>query len=183
MNFGKLLDLFSATWDLSWMTPSETGRLHKAEWARPGRMRAHGQLVTRRKIAFQVASPAADHPICPPCPRDALRVPQPNLLSGATGARALLTELSDGLQDQPRPDHPPYRRADPLICPQKPGAVAAIIRDCWADISVGIMSNFFAGKMNAGRALFFILLEILHLLGIKQMLPFRKCGKPQDRFP
>ena len=126
-DFGKLLDLFSARMDLSWMTP-ETLAQYKTEWARPGRMR--GMVNWYRASPLQVAAPGQPITDLPALPRDALGVSQPHLLIWGTGDTALLTDCLNGLEEL-APNLTIHRivGADHWICHQKPDEVAAIIRD------------------------------------------------------
>ncbi|MFD1193287.1 alpha/beta fold hydrolase [Seohaeicola saemankumensis] len=126
-DFAKLMDLFSARMDLSWMTPAKLAE-YKAEWARPGRMR--GMVNWYRASPLQVAPPGQPITDLPALPRDQLTLRQPHLLIWGTGDTALLTDCLDGLRDY-APDLTIRQidGADHWICHQKPDAVAAIIRD------------------------------------------------------
>ena len=126
-DFAKLMDLFSAKMDLSWMTPAKLAA-YKTEWARPGRMR--GMVNWYRASPLQVAPPGQPITDLPALPRDALRVPQPHLLIWGTGDTALLTDCLDGLEEL-APDLTIHRidGADHWIAHQQPDAVAALIRD------------------------------------------------------
>ena len=125
--FAKLMDLFSARMDLSWMTPERLAA-YRTGWARPGRMR--GMVNWYRASPLQVAVPGQPITDLPALPRDALRVIQPHLLIWGTGDTALLSDCLDGLDDL-APDLTIHRidGADHWICHQKPDAVAALIRD------------------------------------------------------
>jgi len=124
--FVRLMDLFSAKMDLSWMTPDRLED-YKTEWARPGRMR--GMVNWYRASPLLVAAPGQPITDLPALPRDALRVQQPHLLIWGTGDTALLTDCLDGLEDL-APDLTIHRitGADHWICHQKPDEVAALIR-------------------------------------------------------
>lgn len=126
-DFAKLMSLFSAKMDLSWMN-ADTLAAYKTEWARPGRMR--GMVNWYRASPLQVAAPGVPLTDLPTLPRNALCVPQPHLLIWGTGDTALLTACLDGLEDF-APDLTIHRieGADHWICHQKPDEVAAIIRD------------------------------------------------------
>ncbi|MDX5382616.1 MAG: alpha/beta hydrolase [Rhodobacterales bacterium] len=126
-DFAKLMDLFSAKMDLSWMTAGKLAE-YKAEWGRPGRMR--GMVNWYRASPLQVAPPGQPITDLPALPRDQLGISQPHLLIWGTGDTALLTDCLDGLQDY-APDLTIHRidGADHWICHQKPDEVAAIIRD------------------------------------------------------
>ena len=125
--FTKLMDLFSAKMDLSWMTAAKLEN-YKSEWARPGRMR--GMVNWYRASPLQVAPPGQPITDLPALPRDGLRVQQPHLLIWGTGDTALLTDCLDGLEDL-APDLTIHRidGADHWICHQKPDEVAALIHD------------------------------------------------------
>jgi epoxide hydrolase 4 len=126
-DFGKLLDLFSAKMDLSWMTPAKLAG-YKTEWARPGRMR--GMVNWYRASPLQVAAPGQPITDLPALPRAALVVSQPHLLIWGTGDTALLTDCLNGLEEL-APNLTIHRitGADHWICHQKPDEVAALIRD------------------------------------------------------
>ena len=126
-DFAKLMDLFSARMDLSWMTPAKLAE-YKTAWARPGRMR--GMVNWYRASPLQVAAPGQPITDLPALPRAALTVHQPHLLIWGTGDTALLTDCLDGLAEL-APDLTIHRvdGADHWICHQKPDAVAALIRD------------------------------------------------------
>lgn len=126
-DFAKLMSLFSARMDLSWMN-ADTLAAYKTEWARPGRMR--GMVNWYRASPLQVAAPGVPLTDLPTLPRNALCVSQPHLLIWGTGDTALLTACLDGLEDF-APDLTIHRieGADHWICHQKPDEVAAIIRD------------------------------------------------------
>jgi epoxide hydrolase 4 len=125
--FAKLMDLFSARMDLSWMTPERLAA-YRREWARPGRMR--GMVNWYRASPLQVAQPGRPLTDLPALPAAALRVQQPHLLIWGTGDTALLTDCLNGLEDLA--SHLTIHRingADHWICHQKPDEVAALIRD------------------------------------------------------
>ena len=125
--FAKLMDLFSAKMDLSWMTQAKRVA-YKTEWARPGRMR--GMVNWYRASPLQVAAPGQLITDLPELPRAALTVHQPHLLIWGTGDTALLTDCLDGLEAL-APNLTIHRidGADHWICHQKPDAVAALILD------------------------------------------------------
>lgn len=128
--FAKLMDLFSAKMDLSWMTPVKLAA-YTTEWGRPGRMR--GMVNWYRASPLQVAAPGQPIIDLPALPRAALTVHQPHLLIWGTHDTALLTDCLDGL-DELAPDLTIHRidGADHWICHQEPDAVAALILDWMA---------------------------------------------------
>jgi epoxide hydrolase 4 len=125
--FAKLMRLFSANMDLSWMTPAKLAA-YKTEWARPGRMR--GMVNWYRASPLQVAPPGEPLTNLPALPRDALNLHQPHLLIWGTGDTALRTDCLIGLADYaPNLTIHHIDGADHWICHQKPHAVAAMIRN------------------------------------------------------
>jgi epoxide hydrolase 4 len=128
--FAKLMDLFSAKMDLSWMT-SDKLAAYTTAWSRPGRMR--GMVNWYRASPLQVAAPGQPITDLPALPRAALTVTQPHLLIWGTGDTALLTDCLDGLEDLAL-DLTIHRidGADHWICHQKPDEVAALILDWMA---------------------------------------------------
>ncbi|MEL7099494.1 MAG: alpha/beta hydrolase [Pseudomonadota bacterium] len=92
--FEKLLALFSAKMDMSWLC-GETKDAYLAEWSRPGRLR--GMVNWYRASPLVVAKPGA--PAQPPAlPVDKLHVRCPHLLIWGSGDTALLPETTQGLE-------------------------------------------------------------------------------------
>ncbi len=123
-DFAKLMALFSAHMDLSWMTPERLTR-YKSAW--------RGNLKTMihwyRASPLVVAEPGTPCPV-PDMPLDKLMVPHPHLLIWAEDDTALLPEATHGLEafapDLTRVTLP---GADHWALHQKPGAVANILLD------------------------------------------------------
>ncbi|MEO0937341.1 MAG: alpha/beta hydrolase [Pseudomonadota bacterium] len=92
--FEKLLALFSAKMDMSWLSGA-TRDAYLAEWSRPGRLR--GMVNWYRASPLVVARPG--EPVTPPAlPLDKLHVRCPHLLIWGMGDIALLPEVTDGLE-------------------------------------------------------------------------------------
>ena len=93
-DFAGLMRLFSAKMNLGWMTP-EVATQYRAEWARPGRLRA--MINWYRASPLQIARPGA--PITPPpLPEDRLHVRCPHLLLWGMQDKALLPVSTEGLE-------------------------------------------------------------------------------------
>lgn len=129
-DYQRLLKLFSAHMDLSWLTPAKL-ELYKREWSRPGRLKA--MINWYRASPLQVARPGEPLNGVPARARDRLQVRCPHLLIWGDEDTALLPECIEGLEDY-APDltvrHVPG--ADHWICHQKPDVVAVLIRE-WLD--------------------------------------------------
>ncbi|MCY0095857.1 alpha/beta fold hydrolase [Hoeflea ulvae] len=123
--FEKLWKLFSARMDLSWLTP-ERLKLYKAEWSRPGRLKA--MINWYRASPLQVASPGEPLTDLPPLPRDRLVVRCPHLLIWGDEDTALLPVCIEGLEEFAADltvHH--VADADHWICHQQPDLVAGLI--------------------------------------------------------
>ena len=124
--FAKLLALFSAEMDLSWLSG---GRLeeYKTEWARPGRLRA--MVNWYRASPLKLAKPGHPMPL-PSLPLDRLHVRCPHLLIWGKDDTALLPASTEGLEafssDLTRVE---VAGADHWLCHQKPAEVAQAILD------------------------------------------------------
>jgi len=125
-DFGGLLKLFSAHMDLGWLTP-ERLKLYKAEWSRPGRLKA--MINWYRASPLQVASPGKPLTDVPVLSRDNLQVRCPHLLIWGEDDTALLPVCFEGLDDYAA-DLTIHRvaGADHWICHQKPDVVAELIK-------------------------------------------------------
>lgn len=125
--FAKLLDLFSAHMDLSWLAGDRLAA-YKSEWGRPGRLR--GMLNWYRASPLQVAAPGQPLSDLPDLPVDRLQVRCPHLLLWGENDTALLPEATDGLEafapDLTRVTIPD---TDHWLCHQKPDLVARAILD------------------------------------------------------
>jgi len=95
-SFAKLLQLFSAHMDMSWLE-GETLQAYTAEWSRPGRMT--GMVNWYRASPLQVAAPGVPITDLPDMDPARLQVTCPHLLIWGTGDTALLPESRAGLED------------------------------------------------------------------------------------
>ncbi|WP_420568147.1 alpha/beta fold hydrolase [Thalassovita sp.] len=129
-DFNRLLQVFSAKMDQSWLTPDLLAA-YKREWARPGRMR--GMVNWYRASPLQLGAPGEALEDLPAIPHDRLHIPMPHLLIWGTGDTALLPESTAGLEtycaDLTRQE---VEGADHWIIHQQPERAAQIIRD-WLD--------------------------------------------------
>lgn len=123
--FAKLLTLFSANMDLSWLS-GETRQAYLTEWAREGRLR--GMINWYRASPLAVAKPGEPLAGLPALPVERLQVRCPHLLIWGTQDRALLPEATEGLEafaaDLTRVE---IEGADHWLHHQKPAAVAQAI--------------------------------------------------------
>ena len=126
-DFEKLLALFSAKMDLSWLTPDRLAE-YKAEWARGGRLKT--MIHWYRASPLRVAAPGAALADLPSMPLDRLRVHCPHLLIWGENDTALLPEATEGLEtfasDLTRVTIPD---TDHWLIHQDPQAVAKAILD------------------------------------------------------
>ena len=128
-DFEKMLALFSAKMDLSWMA-GDTLEAYKTEWARPGRLRA--MIDWYRASPLVVADPGTPAEM-PKLPLDRLMVRCPHLLIWASGDTALLPISTQGLEEfAPDLTRVEIPDADHWVAHQKPDEVAAAILD-WVD--------------------------------------------------
>jgi pimeloyl-ACP methyl ester carboxylesterase len=95
-DFEKLMQLFSAKMDLSWLTGQRLIE-YKTEWARPGRLNA--MINWYRASPLVVADPGAPARDLPALDPARLQVPCPHLLIWGMGDTALLPETRAGLSD------------------------------------------------------------------------------------
>ena len=123
----KLLSLFSAKMDMSWLRGDKKDAYLK-EWQRPGRLR--GMINWYRASPLKVATPGQPLTDLPELPREKLTVHCPHLLIWGTGDTALLPETTEGLEDfaadLTRAD---IEGADHWVLHQNPDAVADAILD------------------------------------------------------
>jgi len=126
-DFGKLLDLFSANMDLSWLT-DETLAAYKQEWSRPNRMEA--MINWYRASPLVVADPGKPITTLPEFDVEALRVKCPHLLIWGVGDTALLPETREGLKEFAADlTTVEIEGADHWLHHQKPDEVALAIRN------------------------------------------------------
>ena len=128
--FAKLLELFSAHMDMSWLS-GKTLEDYRTEWARPGRMKT--MVHWYRASPLVVAEPGKPRRDVPEFPVEKLQVHQPHLLIWGENDTALLPEATEGLEDFAR--H--LRRVtlpgtDHWLAHQDPGGMAQLILN-WID--------------------------------------------------
>ncbi|WP_299045508.1 alpha/beta fold hydrolase [uncultured Tateyamaria sp.] len=129
-DFAKLLKLFSAKMDLSWLVGDRL-EAYKAIWRQSG---LRGMINWYRASPLVVADPGAPVPM-PDLPLDRLHVRCPHLLIWAEGDTALLPVSTDGLEAfAPELTRAQVTGADHWVLHQKPDEVAHIMRD-WLGLS------------------------------------------------
>ena len=129
-DFGGLMKLFSAKMDLSWLS-GERLKLYKAEWCRPGRLKA--MINWYRASPLKVALPGEPLSDVPALRKDRLQLRCPHLLIWGDNDTALLPVCIEGLGEYAADltvEH--VAGADHWICHQKPDLVAGLIRS-WLD--------------------------------------------------
>ena len=128
-DFAKLLKLFSAKMDLSWLTGSRLDD-YKREWSRQGRLDA--MINWYRASPLVVADPG--QPVeMPPLPVDRMQIRCPHLLIWGAQDTALLPEATEGLEEfAPKLIRAEIADADHWLLHQKPERVARIVCD-WLD--------------------------------------------------
>ena len=126
-DFEKLLALFSAKMDLSWLS-GELRAAYKAEWARDERLNT--MIHWYRASPLQVPEPGQALTGLPDFPRDKLLVRCPHLLIWGQDDTALLPEATEGLEyyapDLTRVTLP---GVDHWLLHQTPAEVARLIKD------------------------------------------------------
>ncbi|WP_299656548.1 alpha/beta fold hydrolase [uncultured Tateyamaria sp.] len=124
-DFAKLLKLFSAKMDMSWLAGDRLDA-YKAVWRQSG---LRGMIHWYRASPLIVADPGTPEEM-PDLPLDRLMVRCPHLLIWADGDTALLPVSTEGLEafapDLTRATVP---GADHWVLHQKPDEVARIVRD------------------------------------------------------
>ncbi len=124
-DFARLLRLFSAKMDLSWLQGPRLAD-YKREWARPGRLR--GMINWYRASPLIVPDPVRPIPM-PELPLDRLRVTCPHLLIWGANDSALLPEATEGLEAfAPDLTRETLQDCDHWLCHQRPEEVAKLIR-------------------------------------------------------
>jgi pimeloyl-ACP methyl ester carboxylesterase len=124
-DYDKLLKLFSANMDLSWLTPDKLAE-YKAEWSRGSRLKTmiHWYRASPLIVA-DPGKPVADIPTFPP---ERLQVRCPHLLIWGTKDTALLPASTEGLEDfAPQLTRVTLDNADHWLHHQKPSEVAQAI--------------------------------------------------------
>ncbi len=126
-NYAKLLSLFSAKMDMSWLTEDKR-TAYLREWSRPGRLRA--MINWYRASPLRVARPGEPLTETPDLPLERLKVRCPHLLIWGRQDTALLPEATEGLEvfapDLTRVELPDV---DHWLLHQDPEAVAQTILD------------------------------------------------------
>ena len=126
-NFERMLELFSAKMDTSWLT-GDTLEEYRTEWARGGRLDT--MINWYRASPLRVAEPG--HPITdlPEFPSEKLMVRCPHLLIWGDGDTALLPDATAGLEEfAPDLTRVSIPDTDHWLIHQKPDTVAAAILD------------------------------------------------------
>ena len=124
-DFGKLLQLFSAHMDLSWLT-GEKLLEYKAEWGREGRLKA--MINWYRASPLVVADPGVPVDL-PQIDTSRLHVACPHLLIWGMDDSALLPVSRKGLEEFAKDLRiQEIKSADHWLLHQKPDEVAQIIR-------------------------------------------------------
>ncbi|SEQ25672.1 alpha/beta fold hydrolase [Thalassovita taeanensis] len=125
-DFARLLTLFSAKMDTSWLS-GDTLAAYKTEWARPGRLR--GMINWYRAAPVRLGAPGEALTDLPPIPADKFKVAMPHLLIWGQNDTALLPVSTEGLEDYcadlTRID---IADADHWLVHQQPDRIAAEIR-------------------------------------------------------
>ena len=129
-DFDRLLKLFSAKMDLSWLTPERLAA-YKAEWSRPGRLKA--MINWYRASPLQVALPGEPLTDLPELRKERLQVRCPHLVVWGDDDTALLPDCLRGLDDYAADLTVCHvAGADHWVCHQQPAEVAALIQS-WLD--------------------------------------------------
>jgi len=126
-DFAKLMALFSANMDLSWLTGDRLAA-YKAEWSRPGRLKT--MIHWYRATPLVVATPGQPVADPPTLPKDRLHVPQPHLLIWGENDTAILPEATEGLEEYaPHLTRVAIANADHWLHHQQPERLARAILD------------------------------------------------------
>ena len=124
-NFAKLLALFSAKMDLSWLSGARLEE-YRTEWARPGRLKA--MLNWYRASPMRLGQPGEALDDLPVWPVEKMQVRCPHLLVWGEDDTALLPEATEGLEEfAPDLTRKTVAGADHWLCHQKPAEVADLI--------------------------------------------------------
>ncbi|ASM71520.1 soluble epoxide hydrolase [Pseudosulfitobacter pseudonitzschiae] len=129
-DFEKLLALFSAKMDMSWLQGDVLAR-YKEAWGRPGRLR--GMINWYRASPLVVADPGKPVTDLRALPVERLQVRCPHLLIWGAGDIALLPAATEGLEDFAADlTRVEIADADHWLFHQKPQEIADVVRD-WLD--------------------------------------------------
>lgn len=124
-DFTRMLRLFSAHMNLDWLSGDRL-RSYKAEWARPGRLKA--MINWYRATPLQVADPGSMITDLRPLPVEKMMVRCPHLLIWGEDDTALLPESTRGLEEfAPDLTRVSLAGVDHWLCHQNPTAVADAI--------------------------------------------------------
>lgn len=124
-DFGKLLKLFSAKMDISWLAGDRL-ETYKSVWRQSG---LRGMINWYRASPLVVADPGAPVDM-PDLPLDRLRVTCPHLLIWAYGDTALLPVSTEGLKEfAPSLTRKHVSDADHWLLHQQPDAVVEIVNN------------------------------------------------------
>ncbi|THH37346.1 alpha/beta hydrolase [Aliishimia ponticola] len=125
-DYAKLLQLFSAKMDLSWMTPDRLAA-YKSAWGGAAGLKT--MIHWYRASPLVVAKPGESLPL-PDLPLDKLHIAQPHLLIWGTDDTALLPEATEGLEAfAPNLTRVKVDGADHWLAHQAPEKIAEIILD------------------------------------------------------
>lgn len=126
--YAKLMALFSANMDLSWMTGARKQGYIDAWSAGGGRLKT--MLHWYRASPLRVAKPGEPITDMPEFPKDQMMVHRPHLLIWGDADTALLPDCTEGLEDfVPDLTRVTIPGADHWLCHQRPQEVAQAIRD------------------------------------------------------
>lgn len=129
-NYERLLGLFAAKMDMSWMTLDKV-ELYMREWSRPGRLR--GMINWYRASPLLVADPGKPITNLREFPIERLMVNCPHLLIWGQNDTALLPESHAGLETYaPDLTRVNIEDGDHWVCHQQPDKVANTISN-WLD--------------------------------------------------
>lgn len=124
-DFAKLLTLFSAKMDMSWLNGATLKR-YKHAWQDAGGLR--GMVNWYRASPLKVAAPGVPLTDLRPMPADRLQVRCPHLLLWGQGDTALLPQSTEGLEDfAPNLTRLEIAEADHWLFHQRPEFIAGCV--------------------------------------------------------
>ncbi|MGB1389702.1 MAG: alpha/beta fold hydrolase [Paracoccaceae bacterium] len=124
-NLEKMITFFSARMAFNWLSPERLEE-YRTEWARPGRL--NGMINWYRASPLLVPKPGEPLQELPSWPKEKMMVRCPHLLIWGLGDKALLPEVTDGLEEfAPDLTRIEMEDVDHWLCHQKPHEVAAHI--------------------------------------------------------
>ena len=125
-NYARLVQLFSAKMDLSWLTDHRLPE-YQTEWARPGRLRA--MINWYRASPLVVPAPDTSAAM-PDLPLERMHIKCPHLLIWGDKDTALLSEATEGLEEfAPNLTRIHLTELDHWLIHQDPEAVSRLILD------------------------------------------------------